>query len=223
MLSSPPSTSFSPRRCVLLTADSRSCASQQRGGIGGISSRGSRKQDRSCVYLRGPCSARRRCLGLHPPLWSLQQPGYTGDEGNRTPRHVFNLVSSGPDAEVVVHDYETLDSDAAGPVDIILVDGTHSGVVHHTIPDTTPTLITPPCTPPIDLLSHHHKGSSKWRSRASQLSLAPHGTVNSAHTGFTSLHTPYHSILSSPVSLFCLPSSSAPPFRNTDRPALGVG
>jgi hypothetical protein len=62
------------------------------------------------------------------------------DEGDRTPTHVYNLVSSGPNSKVVVHDNETLGSDAAGPVHIILVDGAHSGVIRHTIPDTTPTL-----------------------------------------------------------------------------------
>jgi hypothetical protein len=86
------------------------------------------------------------------------------------PRHVFNHVSGGPGVGVVVHDSGTLDSDAAGAVDIILVDESHSGVVHHPIPDTMPI---PPCTPSIDLLAHQHKRSSKWRPRVSQLSLVP--------------------------------------------------
>jgi hypothetical protein len=41
---------------------------------------------------------------------------------------------SGPDIEVVVHDNGTPDSDASGPVDIILVDETRSAVVYHTTP-----------------------------------------------------------------------------------------
>jgi hypothetical protein len=108
-------------------------------------------------------------------------------------------------------------------VDIILVDETHSAVVYHTIPDrdndvgadgedSMPTFTIPPRTPSIDLLALHHKRASKRRSRASQFSLAPNGMVSSAHTGFTSFHTPasssdghepHHSALSSPLSRSC--------------------
>ena len=49
------------------------------------------------------------------PSSSLATPE---DEGDRTLRHVFSLVSSGPNVEVVAHDNETLVSDAVGPVDI---------------------------------------------------------------------------------------------------------
>ena len=62
-------------------------------------------------------------------------------------------------------------------MDIILVDETHSAIVHHTIPDgdnnvgadgedSMPTFTLPPRTPSIDLLALHYKRASKWRSRA---------------------------------------------------------
>ena len=76
----------------------------------------------------------------------------------------LNLVPSGPDIEVVVHDNGTPDSHASGPVDVILVDETHSAVVHHAIPDgdndvgaewedSMPAFTIPPRTPSIDLLA----------------------------------------------------------------------
>ena len=164
------------------------------------------------------------------PSSSLATPEDGGDLTPRT-RHVTDLVPSGPDVEVVVHDDDTPDSDASGPVGIILVDETHS-----TIPDgdndvgadgedSTPTFAIPPRKPSIDLLALHYKRASKRRSRASPFSLAPNGTVSSAHTGFTSFHTPasffsdghepYHSALSSPLSRPCSPSSSSsPPYHN---------
>ena len=73
---------------------------------------------------------------LVPPSGSLSSGLATPEsEGDWTPRHVFNHVSSGPGVGVVVHDDDTPDSDTSGPVAIILVDETHSAVVHHTIPD----------------------------------------------------------------------------------------
>jgi hypothetical protein len=48
------------------------------------------------------------------------------------PRHTPDRA---PDAKIVAHDNGTLDSDASGPVDIILVDETHSTDVHHPTPD----------------------------------------------------------------------------------------
>ena len=151
----------------------------------------------------------------------------------------LNLVPSGPDIEVVVHDNGTPDSDASGPVDIILVDETHSAVVHHTTPDgdndvgadgedSMPTFTIPPRTPSIDPLALHHKRASKRRSRASQFSLAPNGTVSLAHSGFTSFHTPvssfsdghepHHSALSSPLSRSCSPSVVVLPAFHDHRP-----
>ena len=162
-------------------------------------------------------------------------PATPEDEGDWTPGHLPGHAPSGPDAEVVVYDDEALDPDDVGPVDIILVDETRSAVVHPVIPDagndicangenSTPSFIIPPRTPSTDLLAHHHKRASKRRSRASQFSLAPNGTVSSAHTGFTSFHTPassfsdahepFHSALSSPRSRSYSPSSSSPPFYN---------
>jgi Ras-related protein Rab-7A len=154
------------------------------------------------------------------PSSSLATPE---DQGDWIPRHVPDRVPSGSDDGVVAHDNGSLDSDAAGPLDIILVDGTHSTtVVHHSIPDadndvgadgenSMPTFMTPPRTP------------SKPRSHPSQFSLAPNGTVSSTHTGFTSFHTPassfsdgyepFHSAQSSPLSRSRSPSSS-PPFHN---------
>ena len=154
---------------------------------------------------------------LVPPSGSSSRiPATPEDEGDWTPGHLPGHAPSGPDAEVVVHDGETLDPDDVGPVDIILVDETRSAVVHPTIPDagndisangenSTPTFIIPPRTPSIDLLAHHHKHASKRRSRASQFSLAPNGTVSSTHTGFTSFHTP-----ASSFSDFGEPYESAP-------------
>jgi Ras-related protein Rab-7A len=161
------------------------------------------------------------------PSSSLATPE---DDGDWIPRHVLERVPSGSDGEVVAHDNGTLDSDSAGPVDIILVDETHP-----TIPDANsdagvdgenamPTFMIPPRTASIDLHTHHHMHASKVRSLgASQFSLAPYGTVSSNHTGFTSFHTPgssfsdghepYHSALSSPLALSRSPSSS-PPFHN---------
>ena len=57
------------------------------------------------------------------PSSSLATPE---DGGDLTPRirHVPDLVPSGPDVEVVVHDDDTLDSDTSDPMDIIPVDET---------------------------------------------------------------------------------------------------
>lgn len=160
------------------------------------------------------------------PSSSLATPE---DEGDWMPRHVLDGVPSGPDGEVVAHNNGTLDSDSAGPVDIILVDETRSTVadadngVGANRENSMSTFMIPPRTPSIDLHSHHHKHPSKARSRASQFSLAPFGTVSSNHTGFTSFHTPassfsdglepYHSALSSPLARSRSPSTS-PPFHN---------
>ena len=91
--------------------------------------------------------------------------------------------------------------------------------------DSTPAFIITPRTPSINLLALHQKRASKRHFRASQFSLARHGTVSSTHTDFTSFHAPassfsdghepYHSALSSPLSHSCSPlSSSSPPFHN---------
>ena len=50
------------------------------------------------------------------------------------PMHVFVPILVGSTSRVVVHDIGILDSGASGPVDIILVDETHSAVVHHITP-----------------------------------------------------------------------------------------
>jgi Ras-related protein Rab-7A len=136
-------------------------------------------------------------------------------------------VSSGSDDEVVAHDNGSLESGATSPVDIILVDETHSAsVAHHNDvgsdgENSIRTFAIPPRTPSIDLHSHHHKHSLKAPLRASQFSLLPNSTVSSTHTGFTSFqsfHTPassisdgyepYHSAQSSPLSHSRSPSSS---------------
>ena len=134
--------------------------------------------------------------------------------------------SSGSDNEVVAHDNGSLESDATSPVDIVLVDETHSAhIVHHNDvgsdgENSIPTFAIPPRTPSIDLHSHHHKHSLKARSPTSH-GLLPNSTVSSTHTGFTSFqsfHTPassisdgyepYHSAQSSPLSHSRSPSSS---------------
>jgi hypothetical protein len=120
---------------------------------------------------------------LVPPLGppsSLATPE-DGEDLTPRPRHVPDHVPSGSDVGAVVHDNGTLDSDASGPVDIILVDETHSTVVHHTIPDgdndvgadgedSTPALINPPSPPLIDLLPRtinaHPSGAPAPRSSA---------------------------------------------------------
>jgi GTPase SAR1 family protein len=58
----------------------------------------------------------------------------------------------------------------------------------------------------LDLLAHHHKRSSKRRSRTSQFGPAPKDTVTSVHTfhmptsSFSNSHGPYLSALSSAFS-----------------------
>jgi Ras-related protein Rab-7A len=136
-------------------------------------------------------------------------------------------VPGGSNDEVVAHDNATLESGAASPVDIILVDETHSvSIVHHNDvgsdrENSMPTFATPPRTSSIDFHSRHHEHSLKARSRTSQFGLIPNSTVSSTHTGFTSFqsfHTPtssisdgyepYHSAQSSPLSHSRSPSSS---------------
>ena len=76
-------------------------------------------------------------------------------------------------------------------------------VIHHTAPEAnsdfgvdgecpTPTILIPPRTRSIDVLTHHHKQSVKSRSR---LSLAPNCTLNSTHTDLASFHTPARILL----------------------------
>jgi Ras-related protein Rab-7A len=160
------------------------------------------------------------------PSSSLATPE---DEGDCMPKHVLDGVPSGSDGEVIAHDNGILDSDTGSPVDIILVDEAHSTVadadncVSADREHSMPAFVIPPRTPSIDLHSHHHKHPAKARSRASQFSLAPFGTVSSNHTGFTTFHTPgssfsdghepYHSALSSPLTRSRSPSTS-PPFHN---------
>jgi hypothetical protein len=122
-------------------------------------------------------------------------------------------------------------------VDIILVDETHSAVVHHTIPDedndvgadredSMPTFTIPPRTPSIDLLALHHKRTSKRRSRASQFSthrlhLLPHARVLLLRRPRA---VPFRPLLPSfPLLLafvVVIPAFSRP---QTVLPALGVG
>jgi hypothetical protein len=98
------------------------------------------------------------------------------------------------------------------------VDETHSGVVHHPIPDTTPI---PPCTPRLTssliTISVRPSGAHVPRSSA----LCPNDMVDSMHTGFTSFRTLYHSALSPPLSCSRSPSSVSP-FHNINCPALCV-
>jgi hypothetical protein len=153
------------------------------------------------------------------PSSSLAKPE---DERDWIPTQGPDRVSSGSGDEVV-----TLESGAASPVDIILVDETHSAsVVHHNDvgsdrENSIPTYAILPRTPSINFHSHHHKHSPKVRSRTSQFSLLPNSTVSSTHTGFTSFQSfhkpassisdgyePYHSTQSSPLSHSRSPSSS---------------
>ena len=109
------------------------------------------------------------------------------DERDWIPTQGPDRVSSESDDEVVAHDNGSLESGDTRPVDIILVDETHSAsVVHHNDvgsdgENSSPTFAIPPRTPSIDLHSHHHKHSLKARSRTSQFSLLPNSTVNSAY------------------------------------------
>ena len=141
------------------------------------------------------------------------------------------IPTQGPDRvsddEVVAHDSGSLESGAASPVDIILVDETQTASVvrHNDVGldggNSTPTFAIPPRTPSIDFHNHRHKHSLKARSRTSQFNLLPNSTVSSTHTGFTSFqsfhtpassisdgHEPYHSAQSSPLSHSRSPSSS---------------
>ena len=246
MLSSSSSTSISPRRCALLTAGGWSFVRAHLSVTTKwriIVSWWSETRPISCPAQECRAVSDEAALDfideLVPPSGSPSSSLVTPEDGgDLTPRtrHVRDLVPSGPDADVVVHDDDTPDPDASDPVDIILADETHPAVVHHTIPDwyndvgvggkdSMPTFTIRPRTPSIDLLALHHKRASKRRSRASQFSLAPNGTVSLAHLGFTSFHTPassfsdghelHHSALSSPLSRSCSPSSSSsPPFHN---------
>ena len=160
------------------------------------------------------------------PSSSLATPE---DERDWIPAQGHDGVS---DDEVVAHGDESLGPDGASPVDIILVDETHSAsVVYHNDVgsdggNSIPSFAIPPRTPSINLHSHHHKHPLKARSRASQFGLLPNSTVSSTRTGFTSFqsfHTPassisddyerYHSAQSSPLSHSRSPSSS-PSLRN---------
>ena len=113
---------------------------------------------------------------LGSPSSSLATPE---DGGSLTPRtrHVSDLVPSGPDVEIVIHDDGTLDSDASDPVDIILVDETHSAVVHHTIPDRDNDVgvdgedsmhARPRSTSSLCTISAHPSGGRAPRSSASR-------------------------------------------------------
>jgi len=154
------------------------------------------------------------------PSSSLATPE---DEQDWIPTRGPGRVSSGSDDEIIAHDDGSLESGATTPVDIILVDETHSAsVVHHNDvgsdgENSISTFAIPPRTPSIDLHSHHHKHSLKARSHG----LLPNSTVSSTRTGFTSFqsfHTPassisddyepYHSAQSSPLSHSRSPSSS---------------
>ncbi|KAF8502932.1 hypothetical protein F5888DRAFT_1125636 [Russula emetica] len=81
------------------------------------------------------------------------------DERDWIPTQGPDCVSSGSDDEVVVHDNGSLESGAASPVDMILVDETHSAsVLHHNDvgsdwENSIPTFAIPPRTPPTDFQS----------------------------------------------------------------------
>ena len=158
------------------------------------------------------------------PSSSLATPE---DERDWIPTQGSDRVYSGSAEEVVAHDNGSLESDAASPVDIILIDETLSmGVIPHNNvssdgENSLSAFAIPPRTPSINFDSRHHKRSLKARSRTSQFNFLPNSTVSSTHTGFTSFqsfHTPassisdgyepYHSAQSSPLSHSRSPSSS---------------
>lgn len=146
------------------------------------------------------------------------------------PHCVGGSISNGSDNEVIAHDNRSLESGATSPVDIILVDKTHStNIVHHNHvslnwENSIPTFATLPHTPSIDYHSHHHKHLAKARSRTSQSSLLPNSTVILTQIGFATFqyfHTPmfstsdgyepygpYHSAQSSSPSHSLSPLSS---------------
>lgn len=170
---------------------------------------------------------------LVPPSESLSASPVTPQdegEGDWIQRHPLPPVLSASDEEVGVHDDGNLGSDTSESEDIVCVDETRPTVtvIHHTLPEanndigadgecSTPTILIPPRTRSIDVLTQHHKQSVKSRSR---FSVAPNSTLSSTHTDFTSFHTPassfadsyapYESALSSPLSHSRSPSSSPP-------------
>ena len=168
---------------------------------------------------------------LVPPSESVSSSPVTPQdegEGDWIQRHPPPRVPSASDDEVAGRDDGNLDSDTSESEDIICVDETRPPVIHHTAPEAnsnfgvdgecpTPTILIPPRTRSIDVLTHHHKQSVKSRSR---FSLAPNSTLSSTHTDLASFHTPassfadshapYESALSSPLSHSRAPSSSPP-------------
>ena len=134
---------------------------------------------------------------LVPPSESLSSsPVMPQDEGEGDwiHRHPPPRVPSASDDEVGVHDDANLGSDTSESEDIICVDETRPSVIHHTLPEannnvgadgecSTPTILIPPRTRSIDVLTHHHKQSVKSRSR---FSLAPNSTLSSTHTDLAS-------------------------------------
>lgn len=172
------------------------------------------------------------------PTSSLATPE---DEGDWMSRHVPAPVLYEPDDEAVVRDNGNIDSGAAGPENIILVDETR--VLHPATPNanndvgadwenSTPTFLIPPPTPSIAVHTHHHYHSSKSRPRTSQFNLMPNGTMSSTHSGLTSFHTPassfsdgygpYESALSSPLSHSRSPSSSPPLYNHRSYRTLSM-
>jgi Ras-related protein Rab-7A len=127
-------------------------------------------------------------------------------------------VASGSDDEICAHRNGNLNPDTSEPEEIILVDETSAAVGPRISPEadcdpeadtdtSVPTIMIPPRTASIDLSALHHKRSSKSHSRNSQFSLAPHGTMSSTHTGFTSFHTPASSFSDGHEPYISAPSS----------------
>ena len=119
----------------------------QRRRNGGLLSCGGRNKTDLVSSSEGCAVSKEAALDfineLVPPSGSPSSSLATREGGgDLTPRarHVFGLVPGGPDDEVVVHNDDSLDSDALNPVDIILVDETRSAVVHHTSPTGTTML-----------------------------------------------------------------------------------
>ena len=168
---------------------------------------------------------------LVPPSESLSCSPVTPqdeDEGDWINRHPPPRVPSASDDDVGMQDNGNLDSDTSESEDIICVDETRPPVIHHTVPEanndagadgeySTSTILIPPRTRSIDVLTHHHKQSVKSRSR---FSLAPNSILSSTQTDLASFHTPassfadsharYESALSSPLSHSRSASSSPP-------------
>jgi len=135
-------------------------------------------------------------------------------------------ISVGPPADIFLVDETHAASSTTAPSGLVSrmgngIDLNGNGNAEVDTYAPVATNMAPPRTASIDLHALHHKRPTKSRARGSPFSHAPHGTIGSTHTGFTSFHTasssfsdlgePYESARSSPLARSRSPSPSPPP------------